>query len=741
VSPARSIPISAAARPLAVRMRPDLVVVAQSYGAVRYWLVKDPVGLRYFHLGEEEYGILKMLDGRSSLCDLERRFASDFAPLQVTSEQLHGFVGHLYELGLLLAEAPGQGDELLRRRSDRRRRAWVEALTNLLSIRFRGVDPEPLLGWLYPGAAWMFSTPMLALCLGLVLSAITMAAVQFDIFMQRLGESTAFWTAGNLVWLAVGLAIAKGFHELGHALTCRHFGGECHEIGLLLLVGTPCFYCDVSDAWLLPNKWHRIAISVTGIVVEIVMASVCFFLWWFSEPGLLNTLFLNIVVVCSVNTVVVNGNPLLRYDGYYALADWLEIPNLSQQGRAVASDGFSRFFFGAPASPDRYVPDRLRTVVGLYGIASLAYRWCVVLVVLWMLYRFLKPHGLQVIAELFAVAVVAGMAAVPLARLGGKVFRPGAGQSFLARRAVVCSLVLLLAAVGCLLTPLPFRVSATVVLHPKNARYVYVTVSGRLAETVPPGTRVAEDQELVRLANAEIGRDIAELSGQREQQRLRLESLRLRLLADPSIASQIPPAEEALADVDGRWRQRRHDQENLVLRAPVAGTIYPPPWTPRPPFRRGGLASWHGTPLDARNIGAFLTSGTLACIVGDPLQLEAVAVVDQGDLEFVRTGQSVRLKLDALPGRVLEGTVVEVAKTDLKLEPRELAAQSDQSARGERTGRLRPTTTSYQVRIAMSDWPPGLLVGARGRAKILAAPQTLGNRLLRGLSQVFRFAL
>ncbi len=722
-------------------MRPDLVVVPQSYGSVRYWLVKDPLALRYFHLGEEEHAILTMLDGQSSLRDLQLRFEKGFAPLQVTLDQLHGFVGHLYRSGLLVGQSPGQGEELLRRRSERRRRAWLGALVNVLSIRFRGVDPEPLLRRLYPRCAWIFSPWFLAACVGLVVSAVVLAAVEFDVLTRKLGQSAAFWTAGNLVWLAVALALVKAVHELGHALTCQHFGGECHEIGLLLLVGTPCLYCDVSDAWLLPNKWHRIAISAAGILAEVFLAGVCLVLWWFSEPGLANTLLLNIVVVCSVNTVFLIGNPLLRYDGYFVLADWLETPNLSQHARAVVSRVLSRSLLGAESPEDRYLPHRLRALVGVYGISSLVYRWFVVLAILWMLHHMLKPHGLAFLAELVAVATIAGMIVTPMVRLGGWLLRPGFREPIRTGRAALGVLACLLIATVGLLVPLPLRVGAPLVLQPQDGRSVYVAIPGRLVEAVAAGTQVAKDQPLARLANAEIVRETAELAGQRDQQRLRLEHLRLRLLADPSVGPQIPSAEEALVDLNARWRERQLDQERLVLRAPAAGTVIPPPRPPDSPYQRGVLLPWRGGLLEPRNLGAYLERGTLVCVVGDPARLEAALVIDQADMEFVRQGQSVRLKLDALPGRVLDGTIVEVAKTDLKVAPRELTAQSDLPIRRDRAGTPRPATTSYQARVALTDCPPGLLPGARGQAKILAAPQSLGGRLLRTLSQVFRFRL
>jgi len=738
-APAR--PGSAAAQRLAMRLRSDLSILAQSYGARRYYLVKDPVGLRYFHLGEEEHAIARMLDGTTSLLEIKRRFELAFAPQQVTLEQLHTFVGHLHQLGLLVVESAGQGEELLQRRHRRRRREWAETLGNVLAIRFRGIDPERLLRWLAPRCAWLFSFWFLAAGLGMVVSAAILAAVQFDVLTQRLSASAAFFTAGNLVWLAVAVAVAKTLHELGHALACKHFGGECNEIGLLLLVFTPCLYCNVSDVWLLPSKWQRMAVAGAGILVEIILASLCVFLWWFSEPGLLNTLFLSIIVVCSVNTLFFNGNPLLRYDGYYVLADWLEIPNLSAQARALVNRGLQRLFFGWQRPAERYIPERLRLLVATYGIASLVYRWLAVVAILWGGYQFLRPYDLQILAEGLAVLAIAGMLALPFVRMAAALANPVVRQqlppSRLAWGLLACAALGLLVA----LLPLPLRVSTPAILRLQEGRDVYVVVPGRLVQSVAPGQPIAENQEVARLVNLQIAKETAEWIGQRDQHRARLQNLRLRLAEDPTVAPQIPSAEAALADMESRLRQRQRDEEQLVLRAPVAGTVVPAPRRPTEPYHPGALRTWHGGLLEPQNRGAYLDTGTLVCTVGDPARLEAVLVIDQADINLVRPGQLVRIKLAQLPGVVLAGTLTEVARRDLKVAPRELAAQGSLPVHFDRAGVPHPATVCYEARVALTDNPPDLIVAACGQAKILADPQSLGARLYHRLWQVFRFAL
>ena len=132
------------------------------------------------------------------------------------------------------------------------------------------------------------------------------------------------------------MAIVKVLHEFGHGLSCKKFGGECHEIGFMLLVFTPCLYCNVSDSWMLPNKWKRVWIGAAGIYVEMILASIAAFVWYFTEQGTtINDLCLNMMFLNVVSTVLVNGNPLLRFDGYYILMDALEIPNLRQKSTEV----------------------------------------------------------------------------------------------------------------------------------------------------------------------------------------------------------------------------------------------------------------------------------------------------------------------------------------------------------------------------------------------------------------------
>ena len=198
----------------------------------------------------------------------------------------------------------------------------------------------------------------------------------------------------------------KVLHELGHALACKHFGGEVHELGFMLLVFAPCLYCDVSDAWRLPSKWQRIAVSAAGMIVELVLAAVATIVWWYAQPGVVQLVALNVMIICTVNTLLVNGNPLLRYDGYYILSDLMETPNLWQRSRDVLRRITSGWLFGQPAPDDPLVPARQRPWLALYAVASKVYLMLVVVAIVWGLVVLLYPHHLQNLAYAVGLTMI-----------------------------------------------------------------------------------------------------------------------------------------------------------------------------------------------------------------------------------------------------------------------------------------------------------------------------------------------
>ena len=349
--------VSSSARKLPIRMRPDLTARKQQYLGKTYIVLKEPIGLNYYRFQEEEYAILNMLDGNTSLDEIKERFEDEFPPQKITVEELQQFLGMLHRSGLVIADLPGQGYQLRKRRDERRRKELLGAATNILCIRFKGFDPERFLNWLYPKVCWFFTPAVLVTILLLAMAAGSLVIVEFETFQSRLPGFYQFFNFHNGLWLMATLGIIKVIHEFGHGLSCKHFGGECHEMGVMILVLTPCLYCNVSDSWMLPNKWHRAIIGAAGIIVEVAMASVATFLWWFSEPGTFwSNLFLNVMFIAGLA-------------GMAAIVYWFAFPAPGHQHGAMELTiaaiifgvcAFFTFPLGITRLADKFWPDKWR---------------------------------------------------------------------------------------------------------------------------------------------------------------------------------------------------------------------------------------------------------------------------------------------------------------------------------------------------------------------------------------------
>jgi putative peptide zinc metalloprotease protein len=721
-----------------LRRRNDLVVVPQTLAGKTAWAVKDPMTLRYFHLSDEEYCVFESLDGAASLESVQEQFERRFAPRRLSLGQLHSFLGLLHQEGLILVETRGQTAELLDRAKVLRRNKSLSVLSNLLAIRFPGIDPQPLLDWLLPKCRWLFARWTLAAGLALVGSGLAAAIGNFGLIRARFSELSVLPDPATLFWLAVSLAVTKVLHELGHALACRHFGGECHEMGFMLLVFTPCLYCNVSDAWMLGSKWRRAAIGSAGVCVELVLAALGTFVWLYSEPGLVNTLAFNVMLVSSIGTVLFNGNPLMRYDGYFVLSDLVEIPNLAQQASTVARDELAALAFGIPPRRDDEHSSRVRLFLALYAVASLVYRAAILLGIFWFVHRMLKAQHLEPLAIALGSLVLVGLVAAPLVR--GVQFLQNAywSRQMQPRRALAFAAVTAAFVSAALFVPLPHRVAAPAVLEVENARRVYALVGGTLDEGLALGSSVAAGERIARLENLELDLEIARLRGERDRQKLHVQTLRHRESRDNEAAAQVPVAEEALADLEERLARRLFNRERLTINAPAVGTVLPGRRKPEA-AQAPELEGWSGLPLEPINRGCYLEAGTLLCLIGDPDRLEASLVLDQSDVEFIQQGQAVEIRLDQDPTTSISGTVRDVSEIDLKITPPELVPEGAIPTRPDERGLMRPAGTVYQARVSLDGPHHKLLIGQAGQAKVHAGSLSIARRLSRYLSRTFRF--
>ena len=199
-------------------------------------MVKDPITLKYYRFEEEEYRLLMMLDGKICPDEIRQNFEYQFAPQKISMRELHQLIGMLYRSSLLVSDATDQGNALLNRSQERKSALFRQSLTNIMAIRFKGFDPDGLLNFLNPVTQYFFTVPVLLMVLLLWLAAGALLFAQFDMFLAKLPSMDQFFASSNWLWLAVVLGVTKVIHELGHGLVCKKYGGQCHEMGAMLLV-------------------------------------------------------------------------------------------------------------------------------------------------------------------------------------------------------------------------------------------------------------------------------------------------------------------------------------------------------------------------------------------------------------------------------------------------------------------------------------------------------------------------
>ncbi len=737
--------VSSTARPLTMRKRPDLDVRQVRYHGTPYWVIKDPVGLNYFRFQEEEFTILEWLDGHTSLDEIKRRFEKQFAPQKIGLDELGRLIGTLHRSGLVIADVPGQGPQLLKRRNQNARRQTIGKFTNILAIRFKGIDPERILNWMLPYTRWFFTPWAATCCILFGLSALLLVAVQFDVFRSKLPTFHQFFAAENWIWLALAMGITKIIHEFGHGLSCKYFGGECHEMGLMFLVFTPCLYCNVSDSWMLPSKWQRAFIGAAGMYVELVIASFATYIWWFSEPGMLNQLALSTIFVCSVSTVLFNANPLMRYDGYYILSDLTEIPNLRQKAGAILHRKLGKWCLGLKEPDDPFLPERNQAFFAVYSVASAVYLWVITFSILYFLYKVFEPYKLQIIGQMLVTMSLVSLVGMPLYKMFKFFHVPGRVDQVKKPRLIATLAVLAVVAAAIVLVPLPYRIIAPLEIKPANAESVYVIVEGDLADVdVAPGDSVRAGDKLAQLVNLDLDLRIAELIAKHEQLLVEKAVLnRERLVPGSKAATELGVIEQELTGVEEQLQKMELDRARLTLVASTNGTVIAAPSEMPRPNEDQQLDTWTGSTMDPKNKGATLPSGRMFCQIGNPKLMHAALVIDQGEMDFIRPGQEVEIKLDSLPNNTFDTDISELSYEKLLYTSKQLSNKhgGEVETATDETGMERPINTLYQAEAEIADDAGVVRPGMRGRAKIHAGYQTLGQRFWRFLTRTFNFKL
>ncbi len=729
-------PSATANAPLSVRCRPDLIAVETLHKHESAVVIKDPVALKYHRLRRDEYFVLQLLDGNRSLQNICDLYHDEFRPQKVTASEINQLVFRFHQLGLTVADVALQGDRLRERQQKDRLQRWKQHLSGVLFIRFPGIDPEPILRRLYPLARPLLRPLGIATLLLICLSALLVMAGRWEQFVGEVPRMNQWLRLEALLILAAVIGTTKVFHEFGHAIVCKHFGGECHQIGPMLLVFTPALYCDTSDSWMLPNRFQRAAVGMAGIATEVLLAAIATLVWASTAQGLTHYLAMNVMLVCSVSTVLFNANPLLRYDGYYVLADLCDVPNLAEKSRSALNSFIGRHLFGVRDQHDQQQDANQRTWLLVYAVAAAVYRWAITFLILWFVAIALRPYRLESIGRVLCLFAFGGLLYGLFRTPARFLTNPAKRRKVKAKRTSLSTVAL---GVIVVLVSIPFRSSVNVDgrLVPRVDSPIYITTPGQLSHLhCQPGDQVNEGDAVATLVNEDLQLQLVIAQGRYDAQRAVVESMRQHQFESPQASAEIPAAKALLDDLKHQLETKQSRVEALTLRSPASGTLLAAPKLPKAESNQYRLVSWHGYPTDAANRDCYLESGTELMSVAEVDRWNAELVLSQSQVQRISVGSSVKLICAATPTRNLVGQVTEISKSEWTAQ-QNAHRRDDPSA----ANQLGPAETSYLVRVELDDAKDGAppVPGSTVSARIAAQPISVVGRAVRTLNSLFRF--
>ncbi len=605
------------------RLRDDLVLVEQTYRGERSYIVKDPKSHKYFRFRPVEVNVMQSLDGQRT--SAESAAAMVEAGINVSAGTVEKFAAKLKAMGLV-ERTVGERSVLLMERLRAQRRSRLRGggvvQGDIFRLRWSLADPDKFMDRTIPYLRFCFTRGFIAASVVLFAIYSLVIASRWQEFSRALADLYLFRLSASamvIFWLTAIVIIA--IHELGHGYTCKHFGGQVHEIGAMLLYFEPAFFCNVNDAWTFPDLKARLWVTAAGSWIQLVLGGIAAIVWWAATPGsLVSEVALAAVIIGGATTVLMNANPLIPLDGYYALSDYLEVPNLRQRAFAhiqwVLKARVFRLDVTAPASDERE-----RRIFLIYGLLAAVYIASIFLitagVVFGWLDRALGALGIALFAAGLWLATRGVLREWGSAAVAGWRGRRAAwrGRPFRQRVLIGAGAVVLLGAV----IPRPITVTGPFVAAP--ARLIPLTSpdSGVIARVyVRQGTRVEPGAPLVEIRDFELERNA--LAARRSSDSLAGRETQARAAGRPAEVARL---ESERAAEDARLAGLATDRENLTVRAIGGGTVL----TTRP----------------EEMAGTWVDRGQPLIELGIPDSVEVRVALTGSGSTLVRSGQPMRL--------------------------------------------------------------------------------------------------
>jgi len=545
------------------------------------------------------------MDGTRTVDRLWQEAVTRLGENAPSQDDMIRLLAQLNAADLLQTEGMPDSAELLNRAAKVNRSRWWQSALNPLAVRMRLWHPDKFFDRTIPIVGWLFGRAGGVLWLAVVLPAMVLSAQHWSALSD--GAQERLLAGSNILILALSYPALKALHELGHGYAVKAFGGTVPEMGVIFLVFMPVPYVDASSASEFRSKWRRVIVGAAGMIVEVFVAALALYVWLAVEQGFVRTLAYNVMIIAGISTVIFNGNPLLRYDGYYILSDLLEIPNLAVRATRYWSYLIERYVFRTEGLNEFAAAPGERPWLFFYAPLSFAYRLAVMLAIaLFISSEYLVVGAAIALWGLF-VAVV-----LPVGKALHQLFTSPRFRSNRTRAALTTVTSILLALLALFWIPAPSYSTTEGVVWLSETAIVRAGTDGFIRTLlVAPGSLVSTGTSLVESEERTVNAQLEILSGRVAELEARLAAERFTDRVKAEITTtELGHAREELARMTDR-------AERLVARSRADGIFA----VARPQDLPGRFVK------EGQMIGYVLPSGSRI----------VRALVPQDDIDLVRS--------------------------------------------------------------------------------------------------------
>jgi putative peptide zinc metalloprotease protein len=697
------------ATPLRPKFRKDLIAAEHvESDNSKVIILKDPVSGKYFRLSPHEYQFLKVFDGKLTVDEALETLKTTGKYLG--KEEASAVLGRAANLGLLLGTRLSTAAFLssVRERAKQAKRAQSFSSVYFLFVPLLNPD-------LFLERTLRLYDILVNKWTGAVAAVLGVGAVYLVISgLSRMHqEYLFFFNLNNLIYLWITIALTKLVHEFAHAYTAKHFGLHVPRMGLALLIFFPCLYCDTTDAWQLADRKQRMAISAAGIIAEAVVATIACYVWHFSREGMVNSLAFYLMAVSFISTVLFNGNPLMKFDGYFLLIDYIEIPNL--RGKAL---GYVKYLFmnevlGLTQFPDTAADARQRFIFTVYGVSSFLYLVSLYTgIAMKVYYRFDKTLGFLLFVLALSLFVVK-----PIVK-GAKTVYANRGAIHLEPRGTIWFAAIAASVLIVLCIPISSRSVYPCYVGPAHSQKLTAPLDTAVEKVrIKRGASVKKGDVLFELDTTPLELDLVKAELKRSMLQKELEIILVDAKERGKAAGKQMEIYKAEDDVNRVKRDLAIAGSGIT--APFDGVVTNMDYKLQPGFQPG--------------------DGVVVGELASPDSLLIHALVPEADRHKVKAGHAVEIWLPVAGGLILTDKIAEVraySEKDLRESPfsSRLGGELATEVKGEQQQDA-PLEAQYRATVSMTNQDLRLPLGLTGRLSVPSPPRSL---LFRFFDEIFR---